>query len=301
MNPRSVTTFMVQVSDNRKINVRRMGCGPEVLLLVHGFGENSYAWGDVSEDITSSFTVFAVDLQGHGDSDWNPQGRYSIEGFASDLTAVINYMDIDSLSVIGHSMGADVALCLTSMLSKQVAKLVLAEFSLTTLSGEVRDFFLAQFNAQFRRYQSVSEFTVLLQQQRPLADEVALLQYSSNAIRPTHRCDYEMKCDPKVQGIYQGDEQSLLAQQRIAIAKLSCPLLLVRGSGSAIVTASAMRDIAITARYAKMQSVHGAGHAVMLDRPKEFYDVISSFLLPHNAQRATFTLHRQHSKYPSNT
>src|SRR5262249_1883211 len=158
----------ITAADGRKINVARSGQGSEVLMLLHGFGENHRAWGLLPAEVAPAYTVFAVDLRGHGDSDWDPNPRYPMQGLVADMLTIIDRLKLGTLGLAGHSMGADIALQVSALRPLQVKKLMLVEFSLEAVSNDVLDFTLAQFKAQFRLYASVDEYQELLQQQRPL-------------------------------------------------------------------------------------------------------------------------------------
>jgi esterase len=276
----------VESLDGCKLNVRRIGRGVNALVLVHGFGENSYSWAQIPEQITATHTVFAVDLRGHGESGWDCNGHYYLQKFVSDVTAVIDRLAITRFAIAGHSLGADVALEIAALNSLRITKLVLVEFSLGGVAADVLEFALSQFNEQFRVYDSILGYHSLLEQQRPLADRQALRRYCENSVRRSLEGGYEVKCDPNLRRLWEVEDSTSSAYQAKAISSLTCPVLAVRGSGSAIVTLAATREIVGLAPKIQLQQVSGAGHAVMLDRPTEFYRSVCAFLLGSVAQHS---------------
>ena len=284
-------TLSVDIGDGRNINVRVIGVGKNSLILVHGFGENSFAWGAISQHLAPGYTIYAIDLRGHGDSDWDLEGRYDLGKFTSDVVSIIHRLGIAPFAIVGHSLGADVALEVTSILPTQVLKLILVEFSLEAISEEVREHSLLQFDAQFRHYNTLSEYNELLQLQRPLADVNALLYYSNNSLRSKAGGGYVMKCDPAVKTVHTASSKASISRQTAAISNLRCPLLLIRGSGSAILKPATAHEIVGLCPRAELQQVHGAGHAVMLDRPLEFYRVLARFMLSHSEPKSLHKLH----------
>jgi pimeloyl-ACP methyl ester carboxylesterase len=276
----------VEMPDFCKTNVVQLSEGDDALILIHGFGENHYSWGHFAEEITAAYSVFAVDLRGHGDSDWDPLHEYNLDKFVADLTFSIDNLGLVDFSVAGHSMGADVALRLALAHQARVAKVILVEFSLDVTPDDVLEFTLAQFNAQFRIYKSLTEYNALLTEQRPLADPAALMRYSNNSVRTAPGGGYQVKCDPAIQSIYTVRSRDFAQQQRRGIANLASPLLVVRGSGSAVVTQASTREITRLAPSARLSFVRGAGHSVMLDRPKDFNDALADFLLQEGERDA---------------
>ena len=78
-----------------------------VVLLLHGGGQNRHAWSTSARRLQScGYAVVAYDTRGHGDSDWDPAGRYDVERLASDLLAVRDHFSADTPpAVVGASLG----------------------------------------------------------------------------------------------------------------------------------------------------------------------------------------------------
>lgn len=81
---------------------------PEVVLL-HGIGSRGQSWWPVIDPLAERFHLYQLDLRGHGDSG-KPEDGYSVEGFAEDLSAVLDALNIEAPRIMGHSLGALVSL-----------------------------------------------------------------------------------------------------------------------------------------------------------------------------------------------
>ncbi len=79
------------------------------LVLVHGWQTDGSTWAPLRSLLELKHRVVVPDLRGSGASNRAP-GPYKVEHFASDLTDLIAHLDLDPAIVIGHSMGAAVAL-----------------------------------------------------------------------------------------------------------------------------------------------------------------------------------------------
>jgi len=83
------------------------GEGPP-LLLIHGIGDSSSTWLPVIERFAADYTVLAPDLLGHGLSD-KPRADYSVAAYANGMRDLLSVLDIDRVTVVGHSLGGGVA------------------------------------------------------------------------------------------------------------------------------------------------------------------------------------------------
>jgi 3-oxoadipate enol-lactonase len=94
-------------------------------VLLHALGEQSSDWTPVASALTPSWRVYAPDLRGHGASDW--PGSYTIEQLTTDLAAFIDALDLDRVTLGGHSVGGPPAYLYAARHQDRVARLVLEE------------------------------------------------------------------------------------------------------------------------------------------------------------------------------
>ena len=102
---------------------RIAGSGP-VILLIHGIGDNSMAWAPVHSRLARRFTVIAPDLLGHGQSD-KPRADYSVAAYANGMRDLLSVLDIDQVTVVGHSLGGGVAMQFAYQFPQMVERLIL--------------------------------------------------------------------------------------------------------------------------------------------------------------------------------
>ncbi|MDP7705387.1 MULTISPECIES: alpha/beta fold hydrolase [unclassified Mycobacterium] len=86
---------------------RIAGSGPVVVLL-HGVGDSSTTWEPVHAKLAQRFTVIAPDMLGHGESD-KPRADYSLAAFANGLRDLLTALEIDRVTLVGHSLGGGLA------------------------------------------------------------------------------------------------------------------------------------------------------------------------------------------------
>jgi pimeloyl-ACP methyl ester carboxylesterase len=105
------------------VGFRRGGEGQPV-LLIHGLAGSSKTWDGVMPRLTEHADVIAVDLLGYGESA-KPMGDYSLGAFASGLRDFLSVLDVESVTIVGHSFGGGVAMQLAYQHPHLVDRLVL--------------------------------------------------------------------------------------------------------------------------------------------------------------------------------
>jgi pimeloyl-ACP methyl ester carboxylesterase len=126
MRPTRVDT-KVQVHERRIHGYRRVfriaGDGPP-LLLIHGIGDDSRTWEEVMPVLASRHLVIAPDLLGHGQSD-KPRADYSVAAYANGMRDLLSTLDVDNVTLVGHSLGGGVAMQFAYQFPERTDRLVL--------------------------------------------------------------------------------------------------------------------------------------------------------------------------------
>ena len=113
-----------------KLYTVERGEGPTV-LLIHGFGTNTFTWRHITPGLAMDHRVIAVDLKGFGQSDKPFDERYSVYDQAELLVQLIEEKDLRDLTLVGHSYGGGIALLLAleadGRLEGRISRLVLLD------------------------------------------------------------------------------------------------------------------------------------------------------------------------------
>lgn len=108
----------------RSISYASLGDGPEVAVLVHGYGGDKNSWLFVQEPLAKSRSVHAVDLPGHGGSD-KDVGDASLGFLAQTVLGFLDALGIERAHLIGHSLGGAVVLAAAAAAPHRVRSLTL--------------------------------------------------------------------------------------------------------------------------------------------------------------------------------
>ena len=106
------------------INIVEAGSGDPALVFLHYWGGTSRTWAPVIEILSPTHRCVAIDFRGWGLSDKSAVD-FKLETFADDVVGVINRLGLRSFVLVGHSMGAKVALLLAARRPQGLESLVL--------------------------------------------------------------------------------------------------------------------------------------------------------------------------------
>ena len=103
--------------------------GASPVVLLHGIGSRGQSWWPVVDELADRFHLYQVDLRGHGGSG-RPERGYLLEDYAADLDVILDGLGLAEPRILGHSLGALIALIWASHRPSRAAALVLEDPSL---------------------------------------------------------------------------------------------------------------------------------------------------------------------------
>ena len=276
LQPFSIYISQVGVPD---LHVRASGKDEPLCLLIHGFGEGAFVWNEFAPLVAPYCRTLAVDLRGHGDSDWDPDGHYDIHTHVADLSRVIVSFGIQPLVLIGHSMGGDLAIRLAVMQSARVIGSVIVDYN-PDIDSEISTHVRTDFNSESCIYQSTKEYIAEIIRKRPLASPLMLERIAREALKSIGDNRMILRRDPAMGYQDAADADGVLdrkAQWNI-FKRSEWPKLLVRGVGSAVLPQRVAHQMSANLRNGQLQVVQCAGHAVMSDNPGGFANAVMPFV-----------------------
>src|SRR5205823_11056762 len=123
--PSSFQAKTIHSPEAADIFVRWGGKGP-VVVLIHGYAENSDSWAPLAADLMKDHTVVVPDLRGIGRSS-KPEGGYDKKTEAKDIRAVVTALGFDRTYVVAHDIGNMVAYAYAAMYPDKVDRLVVMD------------------------------------------------------------------------------------------------------------------------------------------------------------------------------
>ena len=94
------------------------------LILQHGGRDHCRSWDWVAEELRRDWHVICPDLRGHGDSEWSPEGHYSMDAMVYDFAQLVHTLGHEKVTIVAHSLGGNVATRFTGLYPEKVDKFV---------------------------------------------------------------------------------------------------------------------------------------------------------------------------------
>jgi pimeloyl-ACP methyl ester carboxylesterase len=96
------------------------------VVCIHGLTANHVCWASVADALSPGLRVIAYDLRGRGESD-KPDKGYGLAAHVGDLVRLLDHLELDRPIVVGHSLGAMIALAFAVDRPERVSRLVLVD------------------------------------------------------------------------------------------------------------------------------------------------------------------------------
>ena len=248
------------------------------VVLIHGGGQTRHSWGRTAERLAGSgWTTIAVDLRGHGDSEWDSGGDYSLDAFVGDVLAVVETLDSAPV-LVGASIGGIASLVTAGEHPGIARALVLVDVvpSVEPAGVErIRGFLTAHHDG----FGSLDEVADAIAAYTPHRRRSRNLEGLKKNVRQRPDGRWYWHWDPAFIRI--DDEPARHApRERLeaAAAALTIPTMIVRGGESDVVSDAGIAHMLELVPSAEYVYVPAAGHMVAGDDNDVFAGYLDTFL-----------------------
>jgi pimeloyl-ACP methyl ester carboxylesterase len=249
------------------------------VLFLHGGGQTRYAWGTAAETVAAQgWRAVALDLRGHGDSDWAPNGDYSFTAFGGDCLAVVDQLGRPPV-LIGASLGGMSAMLAEGTSDRTVScGLVLVDITPKANPEGIQRIatFMQSGLDGFDTLEAAAEAIAAYTPQRTKRVNPAGLK---KVLRQRDGRWY-WHWDPMLinQERTEVPPDRLSGLLDVAMSNIHVPTMLVRGLLSDVVTQEGVDDLLAKIPGATVVGVDGAAHMIAGDKNDAFSDSVVTFL-----------------------
>jgi non-heme chloroperoxidase len=260
--------------------------GDPPVILLHGGGQTRRSWGTTLNALAAKgWRASAMDLRGHGDSEWAADGDYTLDAFAGDILAIRHTLD-QAPALVGASLGGVASLAaIGEHPDENVARALVLVDVAPRIEEQGRNrigaFMAEHMNDGFGSLEEVADAIATYNPHRPRPSDLRGLEKN---LRRHDDGRWYWHWDPAFIGGRLGGQDetrsSLIDPVRLQAAAraLTVPTLLVRGRVSDLLSEEGAQELLQLVPHAKLVDVAGAGHMVAGDRNDLFNDAVVAFL-----------------------
>ncbi len=250
------------------------------ILFLHGSGQTRQSWnGALMEAAQRGYRAISLDLRGHGDSDWSPDGHYSLDRFAADIRQVVVALGREPI-IVGASLGGLIGMMIAAAPPPILRALVLVDITPCvemTGANEVIAFMDSAPNGFASLAEAAAAVSAYLPH-RPRHASTSGLQRNLRLRNGRYYWHWDpafMRMGRDADGKFKPDGPNPL--ENLARA-LKLPTLLIRGSRSRIVSEAGAREFLEMVPHAEFIDIAGAHHMVVGDANDAFNDAVFGFI-----------------------
>jgi esterase len=250
---------------------------PLTLLLLHGNSANAWWWQRMVQAMSGThLRILALDLRGHGDSEWVRPPQYSPADYAGDLARLITATGSQGGIAIGHSMGGIGVLAFALRYYLLVRAAAVMDVAIT--SSPRRNHYLRRLRTiptiSYRDLATAKARFRLMPNEGVIAPQV-IAEIAEHSIERTVDGRYTMKFDRE--SFFGNDGLDVAA----ALANVRIPLLLMRAERSRIMSAEAAVTVSRSNPAIELVTIPNAHHHLPLEAPESLACRIEQFAAAH--------------------
>ena len=273
-DPPAVVRVEVEVAPGQRVSALRWGTGDPELVLLHGGAQNAHTWDTVA--LALGRPLVAIDLPGHGRSDWRADKAYWPAENARAVAVAIRALAPNAAAVVGMSLGGLTALALATEAPELVRRLMLVD--VTPGVDREKASAIVSFIAgpeSFASFDEILDRTVMYNPTRSVSSlRRGILHNAHERPDGTWAWRYDRFEVPD------GSEIPDFGDLWSYVDAVDVPFFLVRGADSPVVSDDDVAELTRRQPAARVEVVEGAGHSVQGDQPIELARLIEELLEP---------------------
>lgn len=247
----------------------------EPVVFLHGLMGHAYEWDALFTELTVDHRIVALDQRGHGESEW--ADSYDPVHMAEDVVALIESIDVARPHLVGHSMGALIAMLVAADrpdLVDRVAFIDVGPDSLTTEWGReslpaVLEMFAAASYGDAE--EAVAEWMT-----DPFAREPLMRHYVEHVL--TSRDDGRLGYRFDAANLGDFARRARSDRQWAALERIEAPALLIRGEHSELLTRSMADEMIRRMKDVHFVEIADGSHDLGVQQPEAIARAVRSFL-----------------------
>jgi pimeloyl-ACP methyl ester carboxylesterase len=272
--PPQVKREAVDVGGGQRVSALVWGSVAPEVVLIHGGGQNAHTWDTVA--LALQRPLVAIDLPGHGHSDWRDDHDYSPVTNAPAVAAAMRALAPDAQLLVGMSLGGVTAIRVAAESPELVRRLAVVD--VTPGVDETKAEPIIAFLSGPERFESFDEILERTVQFNPTRTVSSLRRGVLHNAKEEPDGSWTWRYDPV--RAWKDIERPAVSFVNLwdDVERIKAPTLLIRGGLSGVVSDDDAAELARRKRDADVVTVDGAGHSIQGDKPVELAQILEEFL-----------------------
>lgn len=240
-------------------------------LMLHGIARHAHTFDHLAAKFADRYHVMAIDMRGHGDSGWSPEGAYLVEDHVKDLEGVVSQLKLKNLTLLGNSTGGRVVQVFAGLHPDLVDRLVVEDVG-PERPQEIADGFARRVKEEANGWASEDELLSQLATRDKRTPRALQFNYVHFGLKKREDGRVSWKRDPNlVKGFVATELWS-------SVSRITAPTIYVLGGASTIVTPEVQQKLRQTLPRVEVVTMPGLGHYPDSDDPPGFLAIVEKFL-----------------------
>ena len=239
------------------------------VVCIHGLSGNAHHFDGLAAHLSSDHHVMSIDVRGRGDSEWGPPGEYAPPVYVSDLSAMLEALELERVTLIGTSMGGIISMIFAGGYPQRVERLVLNDIGPEVDPAglkRITDYF-TEAPSDFKDLAEVAAYYRANYGFLAAAPEAELIEFVRWAVKPDGTGRLTWKIDPAVRNIPRTGTAAKPMDLWVAYARIAARTLVIRGAESDILAPDTAERMCRVLPGARLVEIPGMGHAPTLVEP----------------------------------
>ena len=273
--PPKVRRESVDVGGGQKVSALVWGSASPEIVLVHGGGQNAHTWDTVA--LALNRPLVAIDLPGHGHSDWREDHDYGPVTSAPAVATAMRELAPGAEMLVGMSLGGVTAIRVAAEDPDLVRRLAIVD--VTPGVDEAKAEPIIAFLSGPERFESFDEILERTVQFNPTRTVSSLRRGVLHNAKEEPDGSWTWRYDP-VRAWKEVAERPAVAFVDLwdDVARIKAPTLLIRGGLSGVVTEDDVAEVRRRKPDAEVMTVDDAGHSIQGDKPVGLARILEEFL-----------------------
>ncbi len=251
-----------------KLHYRELGEGKPMMILhgLFGFSDN---WQTHAKKLAEYYRVILVDLRNHGHSDWSDDFSYDL--MAQDVFELAEYLELEDLILVGHSMGGKVAMRFAQQHENLLEKLIIVDMGIKSYPMHHQHILAGIYSVQVETIKARREAEA---QMREHIESEGILQFLLKNLHWKEKGKLAWRMNTKVLEREMPEILGALPEGEVFI-----PTLFIRGELSNYILDEDFESLENQFLDCQIETIEGAGHWVHAESPSEFLNSLLTFCL----------------------